>query len=618
MQLYQGIAEQFIEQATSNEIAPSLEENFARYLGYRPAQSEIRSWTRSLKELAYRLDRARIAEAGVVVEYRLPQTSKRLDAMLIGPNTAGDQEAVIVELKQWERAYSSGIDETVVFRRGDQRDLHLHPSAQAEGYANHLRGTHTAFYSDTDDQFLSLNCCSYLHDAHSRTCGDLLAEEFQSILDSAPLFTGDMNPSLEAFLKGHVGNGDGAEGLQRVVESKFAPSRKLLNHVTEMIQGNPVFTLLDDQRIAYNVVLTKIRELQRTASKAVVLVVGGPGTGKSVIAVQLMAALAEKNHSVVHATGSKAFTTNLRAQVGREASALFKYFNSFVEAEPDEIDVLIADEAHRIRLSSNTRFQKRSTKSQIEEILDASKLSVFLLDDNQVVRPAEIGTPRLIEKAAEEYGADFWQVVLRDQFRCSGSDSYMRWVDWLFGLGGDPDLTWLGEYEFSVVGNPSELEQQIRAKAVEGESARMVAGFCWPWSNPMPDGSLHDDVVIGEWKRPWNRKERGSEPPHRHPYTIWATQETGLDEVGCIYSAQGFEFDYCGVIIGPDLLRRGDEWMTDKAASCDTVVKRSKDMLREVLNTYRVLLSRGMKGTLVYVSDEETRDYLERALQPTT
>lgn len=624
MQLYSGVTDQFIAKATRNELAPVMHESFVRYLGYSPSESEVRSWTRSLRELAYRLQGAGIDKAAIVVEYRLPQTSRRLDAMLIGEDRNAVARAVVVELEQWEHAYSSGIDEAVTFSRGDTRHLHLHPSAQAVGYADYLRGNHTAFYSDDSGEFIELGACSYCHDAHSTTCGDLLADEFRPILETSPLFTGDMIGEIEDYLSSRVGYGDGLPGLRRVINSRFVPSRRLLDHVADMIEGNPVYTLLDEQRIAYNVVLSRVREYDRKSGNAAVIVRGGPGTGKSVIAMRLLGDLARQHRVVVHATGSKAFTTNLRASVGAKAASVFKYFNSFTGEDPDSIDILVADEAHRIRATSNSRFtrkERRSDKSQVEELLDVAKVAVFLLDDNQVVRPGEMGTPGLIRETAKARGTELWEIELRAQFRCSGSDSYLRWVDWMFDLGGDPDLSWrypaesaVPDYRFTILDSPDELEMRIRAHAAEGSSARMVAGFCWTWSDATADGSLVEDVVIGDWKRPWNRKERGGEPPNRHPYTIWAAQEAGLDEIGCIYSAQGFEFDYCGVILGNDLVRRGDEWVADKTASFDGVVKRSPDMVRELLNTYRVLLSRGIKGTYVYCADPETRRFLVAAL----
>ena len=406
-----------------------------------------------------------------------------------------------------------------------------------------------------------------------------------------------------------------------MLQSKYRPSKKLLENTARIIQGSPVFTLLDEQQVVFNVVVSKVREMKNTSDKSVVVVTGGPGTGKSVIAVQLLAALASENINVVHCTGSAAFTTNLRAQVGGRASALFKYFNSFRDTGYNEIDVLIADEAHRVRANSDGRYTRkaeRSNKPQVEELIDAAKVSVFLLDDHQVVRPDEIGTPELIVQAARRRGATVFPVALDAQFRCSGSGAYIEWLNHMFGLGGSDDRSWLAgkEYDFRIASSPGELETMIRDRADAGNTARLVAGFCWPWSNPLPGGGLVPDVVIGDWARPWNRKRDGSAAPKNDPYTIWATRPEGLHQIGCIYSAQGFEFDYCGVIFGNDLmwsdLTRG--WSGVNSNSRDTVVKRSGDFTQLMLHTYRVLLSRGMKGTYVYFLDDATRRHFEEAL----
>ena len=276
--------------------------------------------------------------------------------------------------------------------------------------------------------------------------------------------------------------------------------------------------------------------------------------------------------------------------------------------------MLVADEAHPIRRSSKDRFHPKAKGEQIFEMLDAAKVSVFLLDDNQVVRPEEVGTPELVRNAAEQRGFDFFEVRLEAQFRCSGSESYLQWLEWLLDLGGQPDLGWRGDYEFVVCDSPDELEERIRAQSAAGQTARLVAGFCWPWSDPRPDGSLVDDVRIESRAMPWNRRAKGSPPPDKNPSFLWASKPQGMEEVGCNHSAQGFEFDYCGVIFGDDLVWRSGAWEADKASSYDNVVRKSDDMSSNLRNTYRVLMSRGMKGTYVYSTDLETRALFEQSL----
>lgn len=622
MRLFSGDVGLFVDKAINNEIAATLTTNFQRFFGYRPGESEVKSWTVSLKDLAQSVRAANLTDASVIVEYRLPLSSKRIDVMLLGKGHDQRHRGVIVELKQWDKAFSSDVEDCVVFSN-KSKQLHLHPSRQAAGYAEYLRGVHTAFYDNSGEDFVDLVACSFLHNANDKSCGNLLDPEYAQALKDAPLFTGNQRTALETFLKDQVGAGDGPAVLQKVIDSQFAPSKKLLNHIADMIEGNPVFELLDEQRVAFNLIMSKIRNSSVASHKAVVVVKGGPGTGKSVIAVRALGELAKEGRTVVHATGSKAFTTNLRAQVDRPAASFFKYFNSFTQAVPDEVDVLICDEAHRIRKTSNSRFTpaaKRSDKDQIFELIDVAKVSVFLLDDHQTVRPDEVGTPRLIREAAEARGAEYYEVELESQFRCAGSDSYLTWLDNAFDLGGgqdEVDMAWRDDYAFEIVDSPAELERRLADHVKEGNTARMVAGFCWKWSDPDAQNQLVPDVVLGDWLRPWNRKEKGSEPPAKHPYTLWATQPSGFNEVGCIYSAQGFEFDYTGVIIGNDLVWRDTiGWHADKKASFDSAVKRTPpaELPSLLSHTYRVLLSRGMKGTYVYFTDLETRQHFERLL----
>lgn len=288
--------------------------------------------------------------------------------------------------------------------------------------------------------------------------------------------------------------------------------------------------MLDEQKVAFNTVLSSVLNRSSTDQKRVIIITGGPSTGKSVIAVQLLAELARHGVGVVHCTGSAAFITTLRAHVGRKGSSLFKFFNSFSNNKHTTWDVLIADEAHRIRESSNSWYtpkSNRSNKTQIEELIGAARISVFFLDTNQIVRPNEVGTPELIKAHAENIGADIICIDLKTQFRCSGSKSYLEWLDYVLGLGKTYDNNWIirNEYEFKILDTPEELEELITEKYREGYSARIVAGFCWPWSDPQPDGSLVPDVRIGNWSKPWNRKRpRGRLlPPVRDPYFIWAT-----------------------------------------------------------------------------------------------
>ncbi|HXM19208.1 MAG TPA: DUF2075 domain-containing protein [Candidatus Tumulicola sp.] len=529
---------------------------------------------------------------------------------------------MIIELKQWDKADACDIEECVVTYLGGRDRVVPHPSVQACHYRQYLMDSQTVYYEP--DPPVGLSACSYLHNLGYDPSSPLHDKKFEAVLSDCPMFAGNQAEELASYLRERVSESGGDEVLQRVLESKYRASKKLLDHVSEIIQGNNVYTLLDEQIVVYNTILGHARRGFHGPKKAVILVKGGPGTGKSLIAVNVMATLAKEHFAVQHATGSKAFTENLRREVGRRAASQFKYFNSFVNAEDGALDVLICDEAHRIRESSNNRFTPKSDRSdrdQVGEIVDAAKVAVFLIDDHQVVRPGEIGSSELVRRAAENAKATLVEEELQTQFRCAGSEAFVSWVDNTLGIRETRDEVFEASdaFEFRVLQSPEELAAAIEARAHEGYTGRLVAGFCWPWSDPKPDGTLVDDVAIGTFHRPWNARPQAGRLANGIPQSsFWAADPNGLSQIGCIYTAQGFEFDYVGVIFGKDLAysKATGEWVGRKEFSRDSfVTKRAKEsFVNYVRNTYRVLLTRGMKGCYVYFMDVETEEFVRGRL----
>lgn len=406
--------------------------------------------------------------------------------------------------------------------------------------------------------------------------------------------------------------------LSRVQQSKFRPSKKLLDHVSKMIKEKPEYVLLDEQLVAYDAVFAAVKKGFHDKHKTVILINGGPGTGKSVIAINLMADLSRQGNNAQYATGSRSFTTTLRKIIGMRGAAQFKYFNSYGEAGPNEIDVLICDESHRIRETSANRYTpktKRTGKPQLEELLHASKVPVFFIDDLQVVRPGETGSSALIRETVQKHGYRLQEYQLETQFRCSGSDAFVNWIDNTLDVRRTANSIWEPDekFEFKVFDSPLELENAIRQKVAEGATGRVTAGYCWKWTLPDANGIPLDDVVIGEYKRPWDVRDEAKKVAKGIPKaSLWAYHPNGINQVGCVYTAQGFEFDYVGVIVGPDLRYDPDkgQWIGDPQASADPVVKRAgENFLACMKNTYRVLLSRGLKGCYVYFMDRDTRNF---------
>lgn len=623
MQLYAGAARDFISDAERNGIARKLERAFLDAFHYRPSHQEVMSWQNSLFRMAHALDKGAFVDHGVLLEYQLPLSSRRLDCMVTGHSEGGQPYSVIVELKQWSEVEASNAEDCVTsWVAGSKRDL-LHPSRQVGQYEEYLRDMHSVFARGE----VGLRACAFLHNLSYSPANEIYAPRHARVLQQYPAFAGDQQDRLISYMGDHLRAGRGEAVLDQVLRSKFAPSKKLLDHTARVVRDQKAYVLLDSQQVVFAKVLAEVREGASAAKlkKTVVLVHGGPGTGKSVIALHLLGRLSGEGLRAMHLTGSKAFTENMRKLVGPRAAAQFGYFNLNKKGAlpPNQFDALVLDEAHRIRDSSKDRFTRPADWSglpQVDELVHIARVSVFFIDDRQVVRPGEVGSSDLIREAARRADATLLEYELDAQFRCSGSDGFVNWVDNTLDIRRTANVLWKRDdpYEFRIMESVEELEAAIRRKAAEG-TARLVAGFCWPWSDPAADGSLVGDLRIGAWAMPWNAKPEAGRLAAGVPKSnFWASAPGGLEQVGCVYTAQGFEFDHVGIIFGPDLRYdwSSNAWVGDKTCSSDSVVRRSGDRFLDLVkNTYRVLFTRGIKGCYVYFMDEGTRKFFQSRLE---
>ena len=615
MNLYTGSSQLFVQDATQNRIAGMLGQAFLQTYRRKVSPSEEMSWRNSLAQMGMALVNGNLLDHGVILEYELPLSSLRLDFMITGHDAKGRKNAVIVELKQWSKTEASDADDCVLtYVGGAKRDV-LHPSKQVGNYREYLGDVHTVFTSGQ----VGLDACAYLHNMNKDGDQEIFAERHAQILQENPLFTGDQQSDLIQYLGQRLASGNGQGIVSEIITSRFKPSKKLMEHTAAVIKGQKVYVLLDNQQVVFNKVMAQAHaSAARPQKKSVILVRGGPGTGKSVIGLRLLAELNALHFTTFHATGSKAFTSNFQKLVGTKAGAMFRYTHQFAMAIPNDLDAIIIDEAHRVRDVSSNRFTKQTEKSgktQMRELIDAAKLSVFFIDDYQLVRPGETGSAKLIRETAKLVNAQLYEYELDAQFRCGGSDGFINWIDNTLEIRPTANILWQKQdpFEFRVLDSPAALEAALHGKTSAGFTARLTAGFCWPWSQPNADGTLVADVQIGDWKMPWNARPDGTRLAKGIPKSMfWASDPNGFEQVGCIYTAQGFEFDYVGVIIGHDLRRDLDsqQWIADKTKSHDSEVKKSKDRFLDLIkNTYRVLLTRGMRGCYVYFEDDATRQF---------
>lgn len=603
------------------QLAGIIADHVRATTGRSPSESERKAWRRSIPVLARDLVEAGLGQIEMLIEYRLPLSPKRADVVLAGVDrrTGGDAY-VVVELKQWSRARLFEDNERLVVVDGMHREVE-HPLLQVQGYCEYIADYVAALRGSGD----AVRGVAYLHNAADLDVDDLFE---LAATERTRLFTQSRRGAFLDYLRDQFTQGSGAGAADRLLSSASRPSKQLMRLAAAEVKDREQFTLLAEQRLAYELVLHFVAKARRSDAKEVVIITGGPGSGKSVIALSLLGELYRQGYSALHATGSRSFTQTMRLQVGRGSSrvkSLFKYFNSFMDAQQDNIEVLVCDEAHRIRQTSANRFTaatQRTDRPQVDELIAAARVPVFLLDEHQVVKPGEIGTVEAIKSHASSLGLRVHHVPLDGQFRCGGSRKYEQWVLQLLGLGSSDPEPWTGDEHFEVMlaESPWEMEHLLRSKLEEGYSARISAGYCWPWSDPRSDGTLVSDVRVGDWARPWNVKgERavGSAPPA----ALWATADGGFEEVGCVYTAQGFEYDWSGVIIGPDLVVRHGRTITVRENSKDPEFrKRSVTDLqsdRHIRNIYKVLLTRGMAGTVIYAVDPPTREFLAGLIEAT-
>lgn len=611
------------ELSTGDSVVEHMMGQMIFRMGHRPGHSEVTSWRSSLPVLANDLVDAGLGNVEVLVEHHLPLTSQRADVVLAGAHpSTGEPSYVIVELKQWSSARSWEGNVDLVDVPGVRGGPRQHPVKQVRGYCDYL----VDFTRSLQDQPDAVAGVAYLHNA---TSPESIADLQRYPMDlRGRLFTAATRGQLLRFLRQRLSpDHPGAPFADALISSKVAPSLQLLKVAADEVRDREQFRLLGKQQLAVDLVLHEVEQSRRADRKSVIVVTGGPGSGKSVIALSLLGELARRGRSVLHATGSRPFTQTLRQVAGRRAPqvrSLFKYFNQFMSAEQNGLDVLLLDEAHRIRQTSVDRYTKadlRTDRPQVDELIAAARVPVFLLDENQVVRPGEMGSLEQIVSHAGRLGLDVHCIELGSQFRCGGSEEYITWVHRLLGLSDGEPEPWKGDPQFavSVAEFPEEMESLLAQRQEAGYSARMSAGYCWPWSDPRADGTLVPDVRIGDWARPWNLKgdrRVGGAPPA----ALWATDPAGFGQVGCVYTAQGFEYDWSGVILGPDLVWRDRRMVSRRSANKDPDFRnrtrvsdgRFDDLVR---NVYKVLLTRGMVGTVLYSTDPQTRDALRELVE---
>lgn len=614
MIIYQSTKDGFLNDAFGQDIETVVLGAYQARTGHRVAKTEIRAWKESLLAMAKVLRHGSIPDdCGVAIEYVIPQTAKRIDLLLSGIDELNRSNLIIVELKQWEAATLTHKDGLVRTRFAGGESDTSHPSYQAWSYAELLRNFNEEVYS----REVPLRPCAYLHNLLD---GAVLNDPvYQPYVEKAPIFLSGQaeRERLRAFIAHHVRRGDSGKLIVQIENGRIRPSRRLIDALIGMLEGKREFVLIDDQKVAYETVVAEIVEASEGA-KRVIIIDGGPGTGKSVVAINLLAALTARRLMAKYVTKNRApravFEQTLSGSYRRtQIASLFAGSGEFVETPADTFDALIVDEAHR--LNEKSGLYANLGNNQIEEIIRAARCAVFFIDEDQRVTWKDIGRMSEIEAWAARAGAAVTHLKLASQFRCSGSDGYLAWLDQVLGIRDTANPTLAAdEFDFRVFDAPNEVRRLIEEKNRTNNRARMVAGYCWDWKSKKQPSAF--DVVIREhdFAMQWNLAQDGG---------LWITAERSVEQIGCIHTCQGLEVDYIGVIVGPDLIARGGEIVTrpEGRSRQDQSIKGYKKELREqpdetrrkadaiIKNTYRTLMTRGMRGCYIYCTDPEAAAY---------
>ena len=626
MLVYEGIKSGFINDVDLNLITNKILKRFKEVFHRSTGESEINSWRESMLRMRGVLADEKIPNnAGVAIEFNIPHTSNRIDFLLSGYDKNKKNSIIIIELKQWTHVDAVlGKDGVVATVTGRALREVTHPSYQAWSYASLIN----SFNQDVYDRNVELHPCAFLHNYDITNNDPINSEQYKDYIDAAPMFGAKDFEKLRNFIKRFITEGDDKEGLYIIENGKIRPSKMLQDSFSSVLRGNKEFVLIDDQKVIFEEALRIGINSHLYNEKSVLIVEGGPGTGKSVLAINLLRKFLNRGFNSFYVTKNSAprevFKAKLKIDKMSGLNNLFKGSGNFYDCQSNSFDVLIVDEAHRLNKKSGLFLNLG--ENQIKEIINSSMLSIFFIDENQQVTLKDNGSVDEIKKYARYYKAGIHKMTLKSQFRCDGSDGYLAWLDNVLEIRDTANFDIYGfNYDFKIFDSPNEMKQAINEKNNINNKSRIVAGYCWNWIKEGKNNSNIHDIRIPEFnfEMSWNLGNSQT----------WAIDPNSINEVGCIHTCQGLEFDYVGVIVGDDLRYENNHIVTDykKRAQTDTSLKGIKKIASKqcndiaekiadkiIKNTYKTLMTRGMKGCYVYCTDKNLSNYLKEIIKMNT
>lgn len=610
MIIYKDTVENFNRDVFKGLIARKLENLFLMLNIGKESQGEYRSWNNSLEVVSSTLKYSEIdPNIKVAIEYQIPLTSKRVDFLISGINKDNVETVLAIELKQWDRAEVTSLENCVKTYVGGRNDVHPHPSQQILSYCQLI----TNFNQSVQESSIKLVPCAFLHNYPSEKKDVLEDKRYEYVVSKAPLFYKTDRDKLGDFIKKNILKPADRDLFEIIDNGKLKPSKALQDSILDLIKGNDSFVMVDEQQVAYATITKLVKDNIKKNGKYTIIVRGGPGTGKSVIAIQTMASLLSQGYAASYMTKNAAPREVFKIKL-TQGHLDKKYIGNLLKSpislencqKKDIYPCLLVDEAHRL----TTHYGH----NQIDDIIRCSKINVFFIDEDQKVTTKDIGSVDMIRTIADKYGSkviDDKALTLKSQFRCNGSDGYLQFLDNLLEIRETPMTSLEGiDYYIRVFDSPTKMKNELEKLNKINNKSRLVAGYCYEWISEIAPNTFDIKLEDG-FKMQWNL--RNGQP--------FAISDTSFDQVGCIHTCQGLEFDYVGVIIGKDLRYENGKLITDQSQIAESDKSsgirtcKNKELAASLIkNTYKTLMSRGQKGCFVYCEDKELAEYIAKRI----
>jgi DUF2075 family protein len=605
--LWFGTVAQFCPLAQNHEIADTLTYSYAQRLHVPPEASLYRSWDRSLCAMAEVLVKAHIPDCQIALEYFLPGISLRPDVLLFGKSkpalgAKGKRSSrwslVVIELKQWSEIKKLN-DSQVKVNFKDWSSERDNPYQQLDFYVNYLRSLIEKSKVRIKGACLDLLYKPYLflHNQRRAKAPDFTKDEKET---QAQTFYQEDYDAFAQSLSADFGGGPEPKIWERLQRYDFPPTSGLLTKVfseeeqldqfSDFQELNSYVLTLTQKKI-YNAITKTV--LQSEAKPRSFLVTGGPGTGKTLIALKLFAFAKMNDLSVAYVVGSKILHANLTRIFPREKQDIH-YTNAFsnTELSGSHFRLTIVDEAHRIRRTSRS--------NQIKDIVERSAVTVFFLDEDQCISRNGIGSVSEMKQSIQEVSTIQETERLPGQFRCCGDTCYIEWLKGALGYDKtEPFYRKPGSlFHFEIVDRPEDVIPALEQKPYIKNGSTDYRLLC---------GADHHQKTLTFPNHPdfslpvfLNDKKEES--------TIWGTSlatTQDIHSVGNAYTSQGLDFGYVGVFFGDDYVFRDGKWkLKDNSESAD---EQNGDLFISAKNAYWVLLTRGVFGCVIYFADPETK-----------